>query len=141
MRDFYKFEKRSKYPHMKPADAELIDRFIEKYPDYFDEAAYSYPVGDGAPANPIVNEETEGSVEYLYMRKIDIVGKKRNFFSVVEVKPRASLSAIGQIKGYYDLFFRDEKPSGEVVKIIITDKMDNDSKFVAAKEGVIVIEV
>lgn len=126
---------------MKPADVVLIERFIEKYPGIYDKVAYSFPVGSGAPADPVVNQESGGSVEYLYFRKIDMVAMRGNAIDIIEVKPRAGTSAIGQVLGYRDLFLRDERPSVKPSCLIITDETNIDVEHVAEKQGVKIIVV
>ena len=141
MRDLMEFKKRNKYPHMKPADAKLIDRFIDKYPNAYTMVVFSFPVGDGAPNNPIVNEETEGSVEYLYQKKIDLVGFKGTSIDILEFRPKAGSSAVGNVLGYRDLFMRDERPGIKPDCIIVTDETNNDLDFVARKQGVKIVVV
>lgn len=141
MRDFVPFQKQNKYPHMKPADVAIIERFIEKYPGAYDQVAYSFPVGSPPPFNPIVNDATEGSADYLYRRKIDIVAMKGSAIDIIEVKPSAGTSAIGQVLGYRDLFIRDEKPSVKPSCIVVTDESSNDLDHVAQMQGVKIIVV
>lgn len=141
MREFVEFKKYWKYPHMKPADTAIIDRFVAKFPSAYEKVAFSFPVGDGAPADPIVNEETEGSVEYLYHKKIDMVALKGNAIHIIEVKPKAGASAIGQVCGYRDLYMRDEKPAVKPKCVILTDEINHDLEYMAKMQGVEVIVV
>lgn len=141
MRDFTKWEKQYHYPHMRDFEIALIEKFIEKNPEAYDEVAYSYPVGNGAPSNPIVNEETEGSIEYLYYKKIDMVCKKGSTIDLIEVKKRAGASAVGQVKGYKALLELDE-PSMRVSKCkVLTDQSSPDLEHIAKIEGVDIIVV
>lgn len=141
MRDFYPFEKQNHYDHMKPADVALIERFIEKYPGAYDRVAYSFPVGNPPPFNPVVNDETMGSADYLYKRKIDIVAMKGNAIDIIEVKPKAGTSAIGQVLGYRDLFVRDEKPGVRPSCLIVTDDTSIDLEHVAEMQGVKIVVI
>ena len=121
---------------MKPADVAIWERFIEKNPEAYDYCYYDFWVGSPPPFNPIVNEETEGSVDGLYRRKIDVVAHKGKEIDIIELKPKAGLSAIGQVKGYATLYTRDEKPAVRVQPVIITDQLSADILHVAATEGV-----
>lgn len=136
MVESFKYEKRSAYPHMKPADVALWERFIEKYPDAYDTCEYDFWVGSPPPFNPIVNEETMGSADGLYRLKIDVVGHKGSGIDIIEVKPRADAKAIGQIKEYVRLYFRDEKPATRPQAVIITDTIRQDFLEAAAAEKV-----
>ncbi len=136
MIEFIPYEKRYKYPHMAPLDVEIWERFIEANPDIFDVVSYDVPVGDGAAFDTVVNEETGGHVNRLYQRKIDVVGRKNGMFFVVEVKPRASTSAIGQVKGYVTLFKRDFTINESVIPMIVTDELLPEMEFLAKDSGV-----
>ena len=141
MREFVKFEKRVHYPHMRDFEIGLIEKFIEKFPDAYNEVAYSYPVGSGAPADPIVNDETEGSVEYLYFKKIDMVCKKGNTIDLIEVKKKAGASAVGQVVGYKNLLELDE-PQTKVTKCkVLTDQTSSDLAHMAKMQDVDIIVV
>ncbi len=141
MRDFVPWKKQFKYPHMRDFEIALIEKLIEQQPKLFEKVAYSFPVGHGAPADPIVNEETGGSIEYDYFKKIDILGKNSNAFFIVEAKKKARASAVGQVLGYRDLFVLDEKPTIKPVCIILTDVADPDFSHIAKMQGVQVIVV
>lgn len=132
----YKYGMRSWYPHMAPADREIWERFIDKYPDAYECVQYDFWVGSPPPFNPIVNEETEGSADGLYRRKIDVVGHKAGRIDIIELKPNAGLSAIGQVKGYVRLYIRDEIPKVRPEPVIITDRVAQDVLEVATAEGV-----
>lgn len=141
MVETWPYRKLSKYPHMKPADVLIWERFIEKYPDAYDTVQYDFWVGSPPPFNPIVNNETEGSADGLYRRKIDVVGHKDGNITIIEIKPKAGLSAIGQVKGYTKLYVRDEVPNETTRSIIITDQVSTDVQEVARDEGVLIIVV
>lgn len=126
---------------MKPGDVAIWERYIEKYPDAYDKVQYDFWVGSPPPFNPIVNEATEGSADGLYRRKIDVVGYKNDTIDIIEVKPRAGASAIGQVKGYKRLFVRDEKPKKEPQAIILTDILDVDMLDLTRGEGVLLFIV
>lgn len=133
----YRYEKRSWYPHMKPADVALWDRFIEKYPDAYDTCEYDFWVGSPPPFNPIVNEETMGSVDGLYRLKIDVVGRKDGSIDIIELKPRADAKALGQVREYVRLYKRDEKPNKPVRAVLVTDFVRSDFLEAAGAENVV----
>ena len=141
MRDFVKWEKQAHYPHMRDFEISLIERFIEKYPNEYDKVAYSFPVGAGAPADPIVNQETGGSAEYLYFQKIDMVCKKGSTIDIIEVKKKAGASAVGQVVGYRDLFVLEQKPNTIPKCIVLTDQTNPDLEYIAKMQKVQIVVV
>lgn len=136
---FVPFEKRSFYPHMKPADVAIWNRFIDANPSAFEEVCYDVPVGSGPDFDTVVNQETGGNVLKLYKKKIDVLAKAAGSLFVIEVKPQAGTSSIGQVKGYVTLYKRDYKPSELVKPVIVTDEQKRDMEFLAKEEGVMLL--
>lgn len=124
------------YPHMGPVDAAIWERYIEKHPDAFSSVAYDVAVGEGTSMNTIVNTATGGDVNRLYQRRIDAIGITPRMLYVVEVKPRASTSSLGQVKGYVKLFQRDFAPVLPVQPLIVTDELMPEMHFLSSDEGV-----
>jgi len=141
MDERFKYGKRYWYPHMKPADIAIWERFCDKYPDFFDECQYDLAVGTGAAFDTNVSEETGGDAATLYRRKIDVVGWKDGQCSIVEVKPRGGPSALGQVTGYVHLYEQDFKPAASPKVILLTDELLPDMTMLAAKFGVRLIIV
>jgi hypothetical protein len=141
MDDRFTYEKRSWYPHLRPGDVAIWERFIEKYPIAYDEVQYDVNVGSPPPFDPTVNPETGGEDSALYKRKIDVVGFTKTSTTIMEIKPRASMSTIGQVLGYVDLYKRDVPNAGATVAMIVTDRMDQDALAFAQKSGVVIIQV
>jgi hypothetical protein len=126
---------------MAKLDADIWERFIAAHPDYFDRCAYNVAVGEGTPHDTMVNGETGGDINRLYQRKIDVVGDKGGNYVVVEVKPRASTAAIGQVKGYAKLFARDAEISAPIKKLILTNELLPEMAELAADDGVDILVV
>ena len=139
--DFVPYEPRYKYPGMAPLDKAIWERFIEKNPLAFEKVAYHVPVGGGTEMNTVVNPETGGDVNKIYQRKIDCVGQNPGQLTVIEVKPRASTSAIGQVEGYGSLLARDYEFDERVRLVILTDELLPDVEFLAKEKGVTVLVV
>lgn len=135
------FEKRYWYDHMGPQDVAIWERFIAAYPDAYQTCQYDVPVGTPPQFDTTVNPATDGNVARLYMRKIDVVGFKQGGIDIIEVKPRAGMSAVGQVVGYRELYTRDYKPAVLPKAVIITDRSDPDLEQVAAAQGVRVFVV
>lgn len=135
------YGKRYWYDHMGAQDVALWERFIAAYPTAYDLCQYDVAVGSVPKFDTTVNPDTAGNVERLYMRKIDVVGYKGGGMDIVEIKPRAGMSAVGQVVGYRELYVRDHKPAVTPNAVIITDRSDLDLEHVAAGQGVRVVVV
>lgn len=141
MPETFPFEKRYWYPHMMPYDVAIWERFIEKYPDAYDFVSYDVKVGSGPAHDTVVNPETGGDSINLYKRKIDVVGYKGERIDIIELKPRAGSSALGQVAGYGVLYKKDYTPPTEPNLVVITDQLGTDMDTLSSSMGVKLIVV
>lgn len=141
MAESFPFAKRYYYPHMKPADVAIWERFIESFPDMYDFVQYDVPVGTVPEHAKGPVAPGAGSDEKLYMKKIDVVAFKGDQIDIVELKPQATASSIGQVKAYQLLYVRDYNPPITPKAIIITDVLGQDMGEIASAQGVLVIVV
>ncbi|MBA7557900.1 hypothetical protein ES705_50680 [subsurface metagenome] len=74
-------------------------------------------------------------------KRIDAVCRIGGGYWVVEVKPFASMLALGQVVSYHRLFVSEYRPDGETFPVIICENADPDllDEFEAA--GVLVVTV
>ena len=122
----YKYERLAKYPHMLARDVVLWERFLAKFPNQYQEVSYDVKVGRGVelPASYPGNMVTDALA--LTRKRIDVVGYKQGGVDVIEVKPMAGLSAIGQVISYKILYEIQFAESGPVQAVILTDNKDVD---------------
>lgn len=129
------------YDHMASGDVPLWERFMQQFPGVYSGVAYDVPVG-GVPAHaeePVV--AGGANMAALYRRRIDAVGFKENQTDIIEVKPRASMSAIGQVLGYAHLYAQEHGDPQNVKAILVTDQADPDLASFAAAQGVLLVVV
>ncbi len=136
MREVFPYEKRYKYPHMKPKDIAIWERFIEKYPNAYKSVQYDFNVGDPPPFDPTGTNGEDLNQDALYRLKIDVVGRTESEYHIIELKPRADASAIGQLEGYKALYLRDEIPDMPLVLVIITDFLMPNIKYLCDQKGI-----
>lgn len=136
MVEVFKYEKRYWYPHMKPADVVIWERFIEKNPKAYETCLYDYHVGEPPPFNPLMDEDEDLNQDALYRLKIDVVGQKASHFDIIEIKPNAGPSAIGQVKAYAELFNVDDPFKTKLNCVIITDKIRPNMEYLCKQENV-----
>jgi hypothetical protein len=137
----YPYEKRYWYPHMAANDAPIWERFIDAHPDFFEQVQYDVPVGsvpDHATESVVAGGE---SMHRLYKRRIDVVGFTIGAIYVVEVKPIATTSTVGQALGYDHLYVRDMQPERETRPMIVCGSIDADAMEFAKAQGVSVFVV
>lgn len=137
----YEYKKQGWYPHMMPRDVEIWERFLRFFPDMYDTVQYDVEVGTVPGFVEDIHMAEGVNMGSLYKRKIDVVGFKTDQIDVIEVKPRASTGAIGQVKAYRDLYVRDYNPRVTPKCIIVTNVMLPDMNELAAREGVLLVVV
>jgi hypothetical protein len=141
MPEIFEFKTRYKYPHMKPNDIVIWERFLKKYPNAYNSVQYDFPVGDPPPFNPLGNNGEDLNQDILYRLKIDVIGKLGGKKDIIEIKPNAGPSSIGQLKSYRALFLRDEKPTDTIGMVILTDKINANMEFLCKTEGIKILAV
>lgn len=139
MLQWFKFEKRAKYPHMMPGDVEIWERFIENNPDAYEDVAYDVSVGAGPDFDTSLGDSPDATALNLYLKKIDVVGKKGTRIDIIELKPNAGASALGQVLGYVVLYKRDVSALPEPRPVLITDRARIDLPHLAESMGVTLI--
>jgi hypothetical protein len=133
----FKYEKRYKYPHMMPADVAIWEKFIDEEPSAYEEVEYDVGVGETPEFDTIVNEDSGNTADRLYRKKIDVVAHLGANIDIIELKPSAGASAVGQVKLYKSLYIKEYKPTTEPRAIIITDRVASDVREWARGEGVL----
>lgn len=135
------YGKRGWYKHMKPEDVAIWERFIERFPEMYDEVEYGVRVGT---VPQFVSEHSDPAMQAqadIYRREIDVIGHKQGQIDIIELKPDAGTSALGQVRGYVSLYERDYTPSVFPKAIVITDRLLPDMNLLAAQMGVMMVVV
>lgn len=141
MRDIFPFEKRNKYPHMSPRDTEIWNRFLKEYPHAYDSVQYDFHVGDAPPFNTLNDDGEDKEQDKLYRFRIDAIGRYGSSVDIIEIKPDARLTALGEVENYKMLYARDEEPLGAVNMVIITDREMPNMDYLCKQKGVKLIIV
>lgn len=139
--DFFKFEKRYWYPHMKPRDIEIWERFIAKFPDAYEKCQYDFAIGDIPDFMENASSPEGQAMRELYKLKIDVLGYKGDTIDIIEVKPDASASSIGQLLGYVKLYQRDMNPTAKLRPVIVTSSLRSNMEYLSESQGVELIIV
>lgn len=129
----FKYEILVKYPHMRPRDVEIWERFVTKNPDFFTSVDYDVLVGDGAPFPTTLNNLDGQDVGAIYKLKIDVVGYKNGETWVIEVGPNKEVGGVAKVAAY-DEFYREKyKTTDKVIAALLTDRVTPDMQALADK--------
>lgn len=141
MPDTHEFKQLNWYPHMGPEDAAIWHRFIAQFPDAYDRVQYDVKVGKAPDFVTEHEDEAMRAQAPLYQRKIDVIGYKADQIDIIEVKPNAGASAIGQVKQYRHLWSQEYMPPETPKCVIVTDNVKPDTGEFAHAEGVLIVVV
>ena len=126
---------------MSVSDTAIWEKFIEQYPDAYTFCQYDFHIGDAPPFNTLMDDGEDLNQDKLYRLRIDVIGHKNGNDDIIELKPNAGVSTIGQVQSYKTLFIRDELPKGKVQAVIITDKLQPNMDYLCKQADVKLIVV
>ncbi|MQY79686.1 MAG: hypothetical protein GH151_10915, partial [Bacteroidetes bacterium] len=87
-------------------DIVVWESFMEQYPGKFETVDYDFRVGRGSETPEDLGEEFNRMAKMLSQKRIDVIGWVDENPTIIEIKTRVGLSALGQILGYKTLFMR-----------------------------------
>ena len=106
------------------------------YPDFFERVNYDVRCGTGRSYPPVSDEKILHDIQGLSKLRIDVVGFRDKEQWVIELKPRAGASAIGQVMCYTNLY-KDLCPANTPLTMaVITDEAVPDIERIAASFSV-----
>jgi len=134
-------EKLHKYPHLMVSDVAIWERYLEKYGKEWDSFEYDVRVGEGITIPATETESMRIMAQALWEKRIDVVGRKGPRVFIIEVKPSAMLSAIGQVLSYQILFEERYPEQGPVRMMIVTDRAGPDLERLCLKFDIALVVV
>ena len=130
------FEKLERYPHLSPQETKIWNRFIEKNPKIFEAVIYDARVGEGRDYSDYPEDKIREDMEHLSKKRIDVVGFIGDDIYVIEIRPKANLSAIGNAWGLAELFRDVASVDKVIIPAILTDEKLPDMEAVCSRMAV-----
>jgi len=134
-------EHRGRYPHMAKRDAEVWSRFLAARAAEFTGFAYDVAVGGVQLLGDAVEANERAGWQYNTALKIDVCALQPGRVWIIEVKPDATVSALGAAIGYTLVVEREKVFDGVLVPTIVCGACQRDVKWAAGQLGVQVIEL
>jgi hypothetical protein len=130
-----------KYPQMSPDDVPIWSDFLLQYASNYLGFDYNVRVGEGT--TPVATTDTEliKWTKILTQKRIDAVGYKTNSIEIFEVKPRAGITALGQVISYLALYRETFNPTLPITGTVVCDVQDPDLADIYARHGIKVVRV
>jgi len=118
-------------------DEKLVwERFMDLYPGKFETVDYDFRVGKGVVIDGEPGEPWPRMAKMLSQKRIDVVGWVGDSPTIVEVKKRVGLSALGQVLGYRILFMKDLKHFPEPELLVICETISDDDHEVLEESNI-----
>lgn len=131
----------SKYPHLMPNDIRIWERFIQTFPKFYTSIDYDVKVGTPKQYPGLTGDKYKKDLEDLSRKRIDVIGYRDKEIHIIELKPYAGFSAIGQVEGYLELYKPYLPPEEILVGFIITDYQTPDTANLCFKKGLLYINL
>lgn len=117
-----------KFPRMSSEDTEIWKRFLAQYGENFSSFDYDFKVGDGVLPDLPIPEKFLKDFQELTKKRIDAIGYNPSGVTIIEVKPRAGTSGLGQLLTYKNLFVKSY-PSTNVVALLLVCEIATDEEI------------
>lgn len=99
----------TQFPQMTVNESTIVHQWLLAHADEYDDVEFNPRVGNSLQLGPGFSQTIRDQAAKLSQKRIDILAFKGNEVTIVEVKLRLSLSALGQLLGY-SLLYRLEHP-------------------------------
>lgn len=111
---------------MLAEDNAVWTRFLKAEADRISELWYDIRVGQPVYITPESSEMERRIARGLTRKRIDVICRVGRDLWVVEIKPYASMLALGQVISYARLFALEYVVQGRILPVIVCDTVDGD---------------
>ena len=113
---------RTHYLHMRSDEARIWTRFLETTQLNFDLIIYDLHLGTGVLPLPTDPDYMRRLLSAVTKKRVDAVGETETDIWLFEVKPRISMSALGQLVTYFELYQQEVRPVKPVMLAAIGER-------------------
>ncbi len=124
------------YPGMTHVESEITRAWLRARGAQYDSVEFNVRLGEGAALQGLWSDETRRMALLLSQKRADAIARQGEVVEIVEVKVRAGLAAVGQLRGYRALYLREHPATIDVRLLVIARSCDPDSAYVYSAEGV-----
>lgn len=114
------------YPHMLAEDVSVWSKFLSAVRTPIKEVWYDLHVGRGVLLPDGADDLVKRIARGVTRKRIDVVCHVGGGYWVVEIKPMASMLALGQALSYARLFAKEYVVDGDIWPIVVCDQVDED---------------
>lgn len=118
--------KNRKYPHLLPESIIIWERWLAIHKQEYSYFDYDVRVGGGRDPGPDYQPNIRQDGIDLSKRRIDAIGYKPNYITIIEITPLADLKCLGQILAYPILYQQTYNESLPIRSLIVTERIGTD---------------
>ena len=124
------------YPHMLAGDTRIWSAFLDDPPIAITDVEYDVRVGAVPFDISELTEQEQKIARGLWRKRIDVIAETAHEVYVIEVKPVASVMALGQVIVYMELVAEEFESDKDVVGAIVAGEADPDIVRLAELYGI-----
>lgn len=127
------------FPGMPRPESDVLKEWLVRRGADYDRIDFNVRLGKGVDLGEGFTPETKDLANKLTQKRADLVAWKFDVPTIIEVKIRASLGALGQLLGYRTLWPLTYPDTAEPGLLVIARRVDDDAALVLSEHGVDVI--
>lgn len=120
-----------RYRHLMRRDLAVWERWLQLHGDEYDAVAYDVAIGGTTPQLEGLSDTDLKGWQYTTALKIDALARNADGVWILEVKPSASVSAIGAAVGYPLVLAREEPDLVIAGAGIVCENLTPDIEWIA----------
>lgn len=125
------------FPGMTSIETEIAKAWVRNHGDDYDRLEFNVRLGKATAVPDSYDESIQRLSAAVTRQRADIVAWFEYSVDIIEVKPRAKTSAIGQLLGYRHLWL-DDHPNIPVRRLVVVARdMDDNVATVYSRENVL----
>ena len=132
----FKYKQLGSYARLRSEDVAVWNQFITETPHSEWRVDYDVKVGLGRIPKKELEDKYKKDWRDLTRKRIDVVAWGENHVYIIELKPRASLAAVGQALGYSELWQDLHDEGRRVLPVVLSFYTDPDTDVFAKAAGV-----
>lgn len=110
-----------KYAHLLPKDTEIMTRYLQQNGNHIEAIAYDVHVGEGIDVGTEYPPEIIRMSKAISRMRLDALARQDGKYIIIEAKPSAGVTAIGQVLSYLYLIGVSYPTIKPLKMLIVTD--------------------
>ena len=115
-------------------EGQIFQKWLLKHEDEYSGFDFDVRVGVGSIQTPKAGDKFESGYKALTQKRIDVVAIADGEPTIIEVRPRADHTAVGNLMAYRILFNTTFKADAKI--LVVSDSISEDDKTILTSLGI-----